>query len=167
MSCIQNGRAYTLKNCQAGTVMDLSGGNNYSIIGYHNNGGLNQLWIFQHIRHGDQQGWYIKSAGSDKYLSIEGGIDDAGNGTKVVAVESESPFLWDVKDSDIEGVEGLRILVHGKKFSVDLSDNGNATEGTPVQLWTRWHGRNQIWEPIERNWCADFIRRPLLKCISY
>jgi hypothetical protein len=50
------------------------------------------------------------------------------------------------------GLTFRRILLHGKKFSVDLSDKGNATEGTPIQLWSRWHGANQIWALIERNW---------------
>ncbi|KAG1729440.1 carbohydrate-binding module family 13 protein [Suillus lakei] len=143
MSCIQNQHIYTLRNCQGGTVADLSGEDNYSIIGYHSHNGPNQAWIFQN----DGDGWSIKSVGADKYLGIEGDVDGAGNGTKVVAVSS--PFKWDVKDSDVEGVEGIRILVHGKKLSMDLSDKGNATEGTPIQLWTRWHGANQIWAPVE------------------
>ncbi|KAG1769959.1 carbohydrate-binding module family 13 protein [Suillus placidus] len=145
MACIQNQHIYTLRNCQGGTVADLSGGDNYSIIGYHDHNGPNQAWIFQH----DGDGWFIKSVGADKYLGIEGELDDAGNGTKVVAVSS--PFKWDVKDSDVEGVQGIRILLHGKHFCVDLSDKGNATEGTPVQLWASWPGANQIWAPVERN----------------
>ncbi|KAG2136610.1 carbohydrate-binding module family 13 protein [Suillus bovinus] len=145
MACIQNQRIYTLRNCQAGTVLDLSGADNYSIIGYHDHNGPNQAWIFQ--ENGD--GWFIKSVGTDKYLGIEGDVDDAGNGSRIVAVPS--PCKWDVRDSDVEGAQGIRMLLHGKKFSVDLSDKGNATEGTPIQLWSRWHGANQIWVPIERN----------------
>ncbi|KAG1824876.1 ricin B-like lectin [Suillus subaureus] len=144
MSCIQNQSIYTLRNCQGGTVIDLSGGDNYSIIGYRDHNGPNQAWIFQQA----DNGWFIKSVGADKYLGIEGDVNDAGNGTRVVAVPS--PVKWDIKDSDMEGVEGVRILLHDKKFSVDLSDKGNATEGTPVQLWTRWHGANQIWALVER-----------------
>ncbi|KIK38403.1 carbohydrate-binding module family 13 protein [Suillus luteus UH-Slu-Lm8-n1] len=146
MACIQNQHIYTLRNCQGGTVIDLSGGDNYSIIGYHDHNGPNQAWIFQQ----EHNGWFIKSVGADKYLGIEGEVEDAGNGTKVVA--SSTPCKWDVTDSDVEGVSGIRILLHGKKFSVDLSDKGNATEGTPIQLWSRWHGANQIWALIERNW---------------
>ncbi|KAG2357979.1 carbohydrate-binding module family 13 protein [Suillus spraguei] len=144
MACIQNQHTYILKNCKGGTVMDLSGGNNYSIIGYHDKNGLNQAWTFQN--NGDH--WVIKSAGADKYLGIEGSVGDAGDGTKVVAVSS--PAKWDIQDSDVQGAQGIRILVHGKRFSVDLSDNGNATDGTGVQLWSRWQGANQIWAPTER-----------------
>ncbi|KAG1828206.1 carbohydrate-binding module family 13 protein [Suillus variegatus] len=150
MACIQNQRIYTLRNCQGGTVIDLSGGDNYSMIGYRDHNGPNQAWIFRHDH--DDDTWSIKSVGADKYLGIEGDVNDAGNGTRVVAVSF--PFKWDIKNSDMEGVEGIRILLHGHKFSVDLSDNGNATEGTPIQLWTRWHGANQIWAPVERKWCV-------------
>lgn len=31
-------------------------------------------------------------------------------------------------------------------YSVDLADHGNSTPGTPVQLWGRWAGENQVWE---------------------
>ncbi|KAG2357978.1 hypothetical protein BDR07DRAFT_1612179 [Suillus spraguei] len=84
MACIQNQHTYILKNCKGGTVMDLSGGDNYSIIGYHDDYGLNQAWTFQD--NGDH--WVIKSAGADIYLGIEGSVGDAGDGTKVVAVSS-------------------------------------------------------------------------------
>ncbi|KAG2071269.1 hypothetical protein BDR04DRAFT_1075821 [Suillus decipiens] len=146
MSRIQNQHTYTLRNYKGGTVIDLSGADNYSIIGYHNHNGLNQAWTFEH--YGDH--WIIKSAGgNDKFLGIEGDVNNAGDGTKLVAVSF--PVRWDVENSDIEGVEGIRILLHGTRFSVDLTDNGNATEGTPVQLWARWHGANQIWVPIGRS----------------
>ncbi|KAG1880983.1 carbohydrate-binding module family 13 protein [Suillus subluteus] len=144
MSCIQNQHIYTLKNRQGGTVIDLSGGDNQSIIGYNDHNGPNQSWIFQRA----DDAWFIKSAGTDKYLGVEGDVNNAGDGTRVVAVPS--PFKWDIKDSDMEGVGGIRILLHDKQFSVDLSDKGNATEGTPVQLWTGWQGANQIWAPVER-----------------
>ncbi|KAG2357977.1 hypothetical protein BDR07DRAFT_1612178 [Suillus spraguei] len=115
MACIQNQHTYTFKNCKGGTVMDLSGGDNYSIIGYHDDNGPNQAWTFQN--NGDH--WVIKSAGADKYLGIEGDVDGAADGAKVVAVSS--PAKWDINDSDVQGVQGIRILLHGKQFSVDLS----------------------------------------------
>lgn len=36
-------------------------------------------------------------------------------------------------------------FIHGTKYNVDLSDHGNATPGTPVTLWGKWGGENQIW----------------------
>ena len=32
-----------------------------------------------------------------------------------------------------------------RNFCVDLSDYGNAKPGTPVELWGRWDGQNQLW----------------------
>jgi hypothetical protein len=49
-----------------------------------------------------------------------------------------------------------RILAHDTPFSVDLSDHGNSTEGTKVELWGRWQGANQIWTVINRNWYVGF-----------
>jgi hypothetical protein len=140
MACIQNQHIYTLRNCQGGTVIDLSGGDNYSSrhrspsikasadvvltcshrlprpqrsqpggnapIVTLRKGSINDFccsqWIFQQ----EDDGWFIKSVGADKYLGIEGDAEDAGNGTKVVA--SSTPCKWDVRDSDVEGVNGIR-----------------------------------------------------------
>ncbi|KIK43193.1 carbohydrate-binding module family 13 protein [Suillus luteus UH-Slu-Lm8-n1] len=144
MARIQNQRAYSLKNCQGGTAVDLSGDDNHSIIGYHPHDGPNQAWIFQ--QDGDQNGWYIKSLRSGQYLGIEGSAYSSG----VVAVAVSYPFKWDVRDSDIEGVHGIRILAHGTNYSLDLSGHGNPANYTKVQLWGSWAGANQIWGLIER-----------------
>ncbi|OAX34812.1 carbohydrate-binding module family 13 protein [Rhizopogon vinicolor AM-OR11-026] len=163
MACIQDQHTYTLTNCEGGTVLDLSGGDNRSIIGYHDHGGPNQSWIFQRDDSGDNI-WYIKSAGSGQFLGMEGHINDIRDGTKVVAVSS--PFRWNIEDSDISGVQGIRILAHGTVFSVDLSDHGNSTEGTKVELWGRWTGPNQIWAVKQRNWCVDLITQLHTVCID-
>jgi hypothetical protein len=140
---IEDNHTYSLRNRQGGTVVDLSGHDNHSIIGHYSHDGSNQAWIFQ--RDGDQNGWFIKSSCSGQYLGIEG---DAYNGTRVVAVPS--PFKWDVKISDVEGVDGIRILIHGTNYSLDLSDYGNSANNTKVQIWRSWAGANQIWGLIER-----------------
>jgi hypothetical protein len=54
-----------------------------------------------------------------------------------------------------------RILAHHTVFSVDLSNHGDSTEGTKVELWGRWKGPNQIWAVRQRNWCVDLIRQPV------
>ncbi|KAG1745228.1 carbohydrate-binding module family 13 protein [Suillus lakei] len=143
MARIENEHTYCLRNYQGGTAVDLSGQDNYTIIGYRPHDGLNQAWIFQQDR--NKNGWFIKSSSSGKYLGIKG---DINNGTGVVAVAS--PIKWDVKDSDIEGVYGIRILVHGTNFSMDLSNHGNPADRTKVQLWDSWAGANQIWAITER-----------------
>ncbi|KAG2131211.1 hypothetical protein BD769DRAFT_1775191 [Suillus cothurnatus] len=49
-------------------------------------------WIFQH-----DDGWFIQSFKVDKYLGIEGDANDAGDGSRVVAIPY--PFKWDIRDS--------------------------------------------------------------------
>ncbi|KAG1810908.1 ricin B-like lectin [Suillus subaureus] len=139
---IENQHTYSLKNSYGSTAVDLSGGDNYSIIGYHPHDGSNQAWIFQ--QDGDQNGWFIKSLRSGKYLGVEGCPND---GSAVVVVSN--PFKWDVKDSDLENAKGIRILVHGTNFSLDL-DYGNSANHTKVQIWGSWPGANQIWGLVER-----------------
>ncbi|KAG2121500.1 hypothetical protein BD769DRAFT_1293691, partial [Suillus cothurnatus] len=87
---IQNHHSYSLRNCQSGTAVDLSGtSDDYSIQGFCPHDGPNQLWIFQ--QDGDKNGWFIKSSHSGKYLGFEG---NPKNGTAVVVVSN--PFKWDV-----------------------------------------------------------------------
>ncbi|KAG2113302.1 hypothetical protein BD769DRAFT_1673844 [Suillus cothurnatus] len=102
--------------------------------------------IFQY----DGDGWFIKSVEADKYLGIEGNVDDAGDGSRDVAVPY--PFKWDIRDS---GGRRGRISLHDKKISEDLSDNRNETEGTQIQLRTEWYGATEIWVSLERNWYVD------------
>ncbi|KAG1884053.1 carbohydrate-binding module family 13 protein [Suillus subluteus] len=128
MARIKNQHTYSLKNCQGGTAIDLSGKDNHSIIGVCPHNGSRQAWIFQ--QDGDQDEWFIKSSYSGKYLGIEG---NPQNGTAVVVVSN--PFKWDVKDSDVKSAKGIRILVHGTSFSLDLSDYGNSANYTKIQLW--------------------------------
>ncbi|KAG1769278.1 ricin B lectin domain-containing protein [Suillus placidus] len=140
---ILNQHIYNLRNCQGGTAVDLSGGDNHTIIGYHPHEGPNQAWIFE--QDGDQNGWFIKSLRSGQYLGIEG---NAYNGIAVVAIPY--PFKWDVRDSDVQGVLGIRILVHGTNYSMELSDFGSSANGTKIQLLDSWAGANQIWITLER-----------------
>ncbi|KAH7910082.1 carbohydrate-binding module family 13 protein [Hygrophoropsis aurantiaca] len=136
---IQSGGTYVLINAQSHTALDLSGGDKRSITGWELNNGDNQKWEFYQEQDGK---WTIKSKGSDLFLGIEHGREH-GNYTPVVPVPH--PFHWDIfhdeKDDSL-----FRIFVHGTTFNIDLSDKGNAADGTPVHLWTKWSGRNQCWE---------------------
>ncbi|KAG0703392.1 carbohydrate-binding module family 13 protein [Suillus ampliporus] len=145
MSYIHNNQKYTLINCQKGFALDLSCGDSYSIIGHNVHSGLNQTWIFWRI---DEEGWLIKSASSDKWLGIQGNPRNIKETTKVIAVPS--PFKWKVEDSDIPGVEGIRISAHGTNFSVDMYKNANTKEDGDVHLWGKHHGANQIWAVVPR-----------------
>ncbi|KIJ57645.1 carbohydrate-binding module family 13 protein [Hydnomerulius pinastri MD-312] len=135
MACIKSNDIYFLINVKSNTCLDLSGGDNRSIIGYDFHKGPNQSWIFEKVG----GGFYIKSVSSAQFLGIAGEPQD---GQMVIA--SPSPFEWHVVDEP--GVnKAVRLFVPGTRFNVDLSDNGNKAPGTPVTLWGKWGGENQLW----------------------
>ncbi|KAL4066332.1 carbohydrate-binding module family 13 protein [Scleroderma yunnanense] len=122
MACIQSGGIYALINDKGGTCLDLSGGDNRSIIGYPFHNGPNQAWIFH--RQGDK--FVIKSAGTGSYLGIEGQPRD---GASVVAVGWE--YAWEIQDEP--GVHGsIRLFAPGTPFNIDLTNYGDSTPGTPI-----------------------------------
>jgi len=132
------GGTYYLINKKAGNALDLSGGDNVSIIGYGLHDGDNQKWRLA----GDGSGWTLQNASTGKWLSIEGSIESANNGTRVVAGSTQ--FAWDIwPDENDSSVH--RLFIHGTRLNIDLSDHGNTTPGTPVILWGKWAGDNQCW----------------------
>ncbi|KAG1899657.1 uncharacterized protein F5891DRAFT_390819 [Suillus fuscotomentosus] len=157
MARVKNQHTYTLRNCKGGTAMHLSGDDNYSISGFRPYDGSNQAWIFQQ-RDCDQNGWFIKSSRSGKYLGIEG---NPKNGALVVVVSK--PFKWDVKDSNVNGAKGVRILVYGTNFSLDL-DYGKSANHTKIILWESGNNANQIWAPTERVSIKDQHTYSLKNC---
>jgi len=142
MARIQSGGLYKFINAKGGTVIDLSGGDNRSIIGYPETGGPNQAWVFEQTSDGP---WTIRSVSSGKFLGVEGNYCD---GVQVVAVDS--PFRWDIWP-DEQNPGHYRFFVPNTQFVLDLADHGNPTPGTPVTLWTQWEGTNQSWsvEPAQ------------------
>ncbi|KAI6127663.1 carbohydrate-binding module family 13 protein, partial [Pisolithus croceorrhizus] len=136
-ACIQSGGIYALTNVKAqNSCLDLSGGDNYSIIGYRYHSGHNQAWIFERQYNGN---YLIKSVGSKLYLNIEG---EPRNGARVVAKSTR--FEWRVEDQP--GFrQAIRLFVPGTNQNVDLSDHGNPVPGTPVTVWEKWHGEHQVW----------------------
>ncbi|KAI0072610.1 carbohydrate-binding module family 13 protein [Panus rudis PR-1116 ss-1] len=139
MAQIQSGATYKLVNAKAHNVLDLSGGDNRSIIGYDWHGGDNQKWQVSQ----SGSGWVFRNVGTGLYLRPDiGGGNLAENGTPVIA-DSE-PFEWDIWP-DEQDPSVFRIFVPNTPQNVDLSDHGNATPGTRVTLWWKWDGRNQCW----------------------
>ncbi|EIM84727.1 ricin B-like lectin [Stereum hirsutum FP-91666 SS1] len=136
MTQIQSGQVYTLVNAMSGTALDLSGGDNTSIIGFNFHGGGNQKWMFEQTSQGP---WTIRSLETGKYLNIEGPPSD---GAKVVAIDN--PQNWDIWHDEQDG-SVFRLFIPGTTFNIDMSDHGNATPGTPVTLWGKWEGKNQTW----------------------
>ncbi|KAF7986859.1 hypothetical protein HWV62_12586 [Athelia sp. TMB] len=132
---LQSGQIYKFTNVVGETVIDLSGGDNRSIIGYGDHNGPNQRWIFDKT----DSGWTIKSAGSGQFLGLD---REPENGVQVVAIGT--PFSWEIKE-DSEDKSVYRVFVPGTKYNLDLADHGNKTPGTPVTVWGHWHGKNQTW----------------------
>ncbi|KAK7682003.1 hypothetical protein QCA50_014967 [Cerrena zonata] len=135
MAEVQSGATYRLINAKAGNVLDLSGGDNRSIIGYDWHGGENQKWELDN----QGSGWTLRNKGTGLYLSVDGYGQD---GTPIVA--SENPTQWDIWP-DEEDPSVHRIFIPNTRLNVDLSDHGNPTPGTLITLWGKWEGRNQCW----------------------
>ncbi|EPQ52998.1 ricin B-like lectin [Gloeophyllum trabeum ATCC 11539] len=136
MASIQSGQTYKIVNVMGGTCMDLSGGDNKSIIGFDYHDGGNQKWIVEQQQGGQ---WTFKSAGSGLYIGIE---QQPGDGVPLVV--APSPFHWDVWP-DEQDPSTFRVFVPNTSQNWDLSDHGNSAPGTKVTLWGKWEGKNQTW----------------------
>ncbi|KAL5521905.1 hypothetical protein ACEPAF_1759 [Sanghuangporus sanghuang] len=137
VSSILEPGVYVMRNLRSDSVIDLSGGDNKSIIGFPRHGFENQQWEFGIL--GD--GWYIRSAHSGAYLNIEKGL---GDGFPVIA--NSYPAAWVVENRPGEGHNVFRISWPNTPYSFDL-DNGDPTPGTKVNLWSNISGaRHQLWQ---------------------
>lgn len=132
---ISSGQTYKITNVKSGTVVDLSAGDNTTIIGYPDHDGSNQRWTFEWT----SGAWAIKSAGLGTYIGLSG---TAANGTSLAAVSS--PVTWDIWFDSVNP-SNYRLFVHNTTQNWDLADFGNSTPGTHVQTWARWSGVHQTW----------------------
>ncbi|KZT30082.1 carbohydrate-binding module family 13 protein [Neolentinus lepideus HHB14362 ss-1] len=98
---------YTLVSMRANTAaMDLSGGDNKSIISFPVHGGVNQQWSIMPLAHGPERSYTIRSAVSGLYLTIE---PDAGTGA-VKVVGNEFPASWVVDEVTSGGGAQERVV---------------------------------------------------------
>jgi len=132
---IVTNKVYKITNVKAGTVVDLSAGDNKTIIGYPDHDGPNQKWKFIWT----DGAWAIQSAAVGTYIGLDGA---AANGTNLVAVSN--PVTWDIWFDALDTTT-YRICVHDTVQNWDLAGYGNSTPGTHVQTWTRWKGLHQTW----------------------
>ncbi|KAH0835445.1 ricin-type beta-trefoil lectin domain-like-domain-containing protein [Lanmaoa asiatica] len=96
-------------------------------------------WIFQNA--GGDKMYYLKSVGSGQYLSAAGEPRDGQN-----VIAAGSPYAWRSRRTNRAWNSGVRFMpASNTNFCVDLSDHGNSKPGTPVQMWGRWEGQNQVW----------------------
>ncbi|KAH8111572.1 ricin B lectin domain-containing protein [Phellopilus nigrolimitatus] len=135
---------YIMRNFRSNSVIDLSGADSKTIIGFPWHGHENQQWEFDRL--GD--GWYIRSVHTGGYLTIEKGM---GNGFPVVA--NNYPVSWVVEHDETKpNDEVYRILWPNSSFGFDL-DNGKPTPGTKINLWSKMSGaHHQLWR-LQR--CTD------------
>ncbi|KAF8641649.1 hypothetical protein AX16_009875 [Volvariella volvacea WC 439] len=135
MSVIQGGVTYRIVNAQAGTAIDLSAGDDRSVIGWTPHDGANQRWTLEWTG----RSWFFRSAATGQFLALDGSPND---GTRLIA--SENPQEWHIWQDQYD-TSSYRIFVPYTYYNIDLSGWGNATPGTPIQLWWTWKGGHQTW----------------------
>lgn len=134
---ITSGQTYKITNVKSGTVVDLSGVDNHTIIGYHYHNGDNQHWTFNWT--GDS--WTIRSVSSGQYLGVES--TNYSDGDKIVTVPS--PFDWDIWHDEVNP-NAFRFFIHNTHYNIDLNNWGATTPGEPITLWWTWEGVHQTWK---------------------
>ncbi|KZP23987.1 carbohydrate-binding module family 13 protein [Athelia psychrophila] len=137
----KEGQTYKITNVKASDrIIDLSGGDNKSLIGYQDKNGPNQRWILEKAQD-NAEWWLIKSAGSGKYINLDEG-KEARDGVPLIA--GDKRFAWDIKP-DTEHKDHYRFFVPNTEFNFDLADHGSEVEGSKVQLWSKTRGKGQTW----------------------
>ncbi|KAL1662849.1 hypothetical protein GGF50DRAFT_58061 [Schizophyllum commune] len=168
---ITSGQSYKITNSKGGTVVDLSAGDNTSIIGWpYHEGSNQQVRILEHfivkpsfVTDTDRlhlqwtldwagDGWNFRSLSTGKYISLGGA--DAANGARLVAVTD--PFTWHIwTDEEVEGAYRhlpyystilSTIFVPDTHQNFDLYNHGDSTPGTPITTWYTWDGEHQTWQ---------------------
>ncbi|KAN0133559.1 carbohydrate-binding module family 13 protein [Lactarius tabidus] len=140
---IKSGQRYKITNSQAKLVVDLSGQNNKSIIGWKSHGGENQQWI---LKKQDNGQWTIQSVRGQKYLGFE---KIPGNGTPLVGLGKLQTWDIEILNCDDPAKISVKLRVSGTNFVADFSLDKQIV-GTGLQLWTCWGGKNQTWVLEER-----------------
>ncbi|KAF8879570.1 ricin B-like lectin [Infundibulicybe gibba] len=135
---LENG-TYRLINAKSGTALDLSNADRRTIAGWAAHDGNNQKWSLERTNEGH---WTLRSQETGDFLGVDGNIQD---GVPLIAVNH--PFNWDIYD-DEHGQDYYRLFIPGwpTAINIDLSDHGNSQGGTPITLWGKWEGTNQIWK---------------------
>jgi hypothetical protein len=132
---VNSGLTYVITNVKAGTVIDLSAGDNKTVTGWAYNGGTNQKWTMNWVGNG----WTFQNQNTQTYLGIEGTPAD---GLPLVAVST--PFTWHIWRDETNS-STYRIFVPNTIYNLDLFGYGLTTSGDPIQLWTTWSGLHQTW----------------------
>ncbi|KAF9530784.1 hypothetical protein CPB83DRAFT_892417 [Crepidotus variabilis] len=153
---VNTNTTYIISNVKAGTVIDLSAGDNRTVTGWAKNGGPNQKWVLNWTGNA----WNIKNNYTGTYLSIDGSPAD---GTRLVA--APAPFAWHIwRDANNTNtfryslspvlllspeidvlIESCSIFVPNTNENIDLYGQGISTSGNPITLWYNWTNTHQTW----------------------
>ncbi|PPQ69126.1 hypothetical protein CVT26_003574 [Gymnopilus dilepis] len=136
---------YVIVNKKTKTVLDLSGQDQKSIIGWSYHAGANQQW---RLIGGNDGLFLIKSVSSGKYLRPLNG--ETKESQPLVA--GNEPYGWDIK-IDAQAQPGIRICAHNSDLVADLW-GASANLGTEIKLFKAWYpGENQVWvlQPVVEN----------------
>ncbi|KAF8725139.1 Ricin-type beta-trefoil, partial [Rhizoctonia solani] len=126
-------------------ALDLSGGDQQTILAFPLHRGDNQKWEFIPADNGL---YHIRNVGYGKFITFP---DDANDGKQVIA--TDGPREWEVRVGH-EGVnqkderESIRIFHPGTNKNIDLKDHGDTTAGNTIQLWDQTPGQGQAWYAI-------------------
>ncbi|KAH7317533.1 ricin B lectin domain-containing protein, partial [Rhizoctonia solani] len=131
-------------------AIDLSGGDEQSVIAFGWHGGDNQKWKFEDSGNGL---YHIQNVKYGKYLTFP---DEPNDGKQVIA--TDGPREWEVPRIYSVSTTFLSIMTHdsqqgsifvpGTNQNLDLTNHGDITPGNPVQLWARTPGKGQAWYAI-------------------
>ncbi|KAJ3500494.1 hypothetical protein NMY22_g19244 [Coprinellus aureogranulatus] len=136
---IQTGLTFIIRNVRSGTVIDLSGADNRSIIGYPQTNGPNQRWTVNWTG----GGWTLRAGSGNLYLAL---ASVPGDGVHLVA--SPAPFEWHIwHDEVFPGT--YRIFAPRTLYNLDLWNYGDQSPGTVVTLWHKWNGAHQLWDFVQ------------------
>jgi hypothetical protein len=113
---------------KGGTWIDISGGENVSIVGYE----------CGYLRTPEATRRFISNPqGAVNTFSAAGEPKDKQN-----VIATSSPYAWRVEDGSWNNVV-RPIPASNSHYRVDLSNSGSFRPGTPVQLWCRSPSINQ------------------------
>ncbi|EKM50565.1 uncharacterized protein PHACADRAFT_74719, partial [Phanerochaete carnosa HHB-10118-sp] len=123
MAGLENNGVYRFRNAQAqDVVMDLSGGDNKSVIGYGWHDGDNQKWRVELVPD-DNRCVFIRNYSTGGYLSI---TENASDGRHVFC--TGDPTQWFV-EPDNENASCYKFRIPNTNQVLDLSNNGDPTPG--------------------------------------
>ncbi|KAH8105195.1 ricin B lectin domain-containing protein [Cristinia sonorae] len=121
---LKTGASYVIVNKLTGFVVDLSAGDNKSVILFDLNGDSNQQWVAKKVG----SFWTFQSKATGSYLGVAGEPV-----AQSLVVASKDAVRWTV-EPDPTCAEFSRIIHGSTNFSLDIQEKDEAVPGTKVIL---------------------------------